>query len=659
MSRGRRTALALVLALSAIAVGSASVSAHALLASSDPAANTVVPTAPTVVTLTFTEPPDARLSSIQVLDAAGVSQTSGPAVAGAPGSNTLAVPVDSLEDGVYTVAWRTVSAADGHAIAGSFAFSVGANTPPPAGAGTASAGTSSVSAASVLARAVMYLGLVALLGALFAGGIIVTGRGGRLVRLRTLAWVLAVLGAAGVLVAATSDAGVALGAAIGSTLGNEALMRLAPIVLAGPALFVAGRRGATRGPAILAATVLVAVALLADAMASHAATVPLPTLNIALQWLHAVAISIWLGGLAGVILVLGDRDAADRAAVTARFRRWATVGILVVAATGAVRAASELHDPGELVSTDYGRLILAKATLFSVLAVLGAVNHFRNVPAGDRGVGALRRVGSAELLVATSIIVLAATLVTTPPPAGAVAGNGAVPPAPPGLTVEGSDYGTTIRVRLRITPGTAGPNAFRGTVVDYDTGATVDATRMTLRFDLPARPDVGGSSLQLEPVGDGSFAGTGSNLSLAGTWTVTALVVVPTTAVEVPITVDVAAAPTRVDVNRVAGRPTLYTVGLEGGASAELYLDPRADGAADLHVTFFDAAGMGLPATSIAVTAATGGGAPMPLVMTALEAGHAVGRLATVAGVPIRVAVTATAPDGNPLGLSLAITPDR
>ncbi len=58
---------------------------------------------------------------------------------------------------------------------------------------------------------------------------------------------------------------------------------------------------------------------------------------------------------------------------------------------------------------------------------------------------------------------------------------------------------------------------------------------MTLRFSLPARPDVGGSSLQLQPAGDGSFTGTGSNLSLAGTWTVTALVVEPTTSVEVPL----------------------------------------------------------------------------------------------------------------------------
>jgi copper transport protein len=659
MPRVRRAALAVVLALSALVAGGASVSAHALLASSDPAANAVVPTPPAKVTLTFTEQPDVRLSSIQVLDASGASRTTGPAVAGTAEPDTLTVPVGPLADGVYTVAWRTVSAADGHAIAGSFAFSVGAATPPPAVAGAAAAGTSSVTVSSVLARAVMYLGLVVLLGALFAGEVLVTRRARRLARLRTLAWTLAALGAAGVLLAATADARVGLGDALGSTLGTEALMRMVPIVLAGPLLLIGGRRGGTHGSALRVAATLVAVALLADAVASHAATASLPVPNVALQWLHAVAISIWLGGLAGVVLELGDPDAGDRASLMARFSRWATAGILVVAATGAVRAASELHDPGELLSTDYGRLILAKASLFSVLAVLGAVNHFRNVPAGERGVGALRRVGSLELMVGTTIIVLAATLVTTPPPANAVTALAAIPPGPAGMTVDGNDYGTTVRLQLGITPGTAGPNAFRATVVDYDTGAGIGATSVTLRFRLPARPDVGASSLDLQRAGDGSFTGTGSTLSLAGTWTVTALVVEPTTSVEVPLSVEVAPAPSQVDVNRVAGHPTLYTVELAGGASAELYLDPWASGAADLHVTFFDATGSGLPVTSIEVTAATGGRAPVPVAMTPFEPGHAVGHLVTVAGVPISITVTAMAPDGHQVNLSLPITPDR
>jgi len=656
MPHARRAALAMLLALSALVAGGASVSAHALLALSDPPANAILPTAPASVSLTFTEPPDPRLSSVQVLDSSGAQHATGPAVAGNGGPNTLVVPVGPLSDGIYTVAWRTVSAADGHATAGSFAFSVGTAAPPAAATGASSAGSSSVSPASVLARTVMYLGLVCLLGALFVGEVLVTGRGRRLVRLRSIAWVLAALGAVGVLLAEVSDAGVGLADAIGSTLGTGALLRLVPILLAGPLLVLGARSGGPRRAALGAAAMLVALALLADAALSHAATVPFPALNIGLQWLHAMAIAAWLGGLAGVLVALGDPATEDRAALTTRFSRWATVGILLVAATGVVRATFELHGPGELLSTDYGRLILAKIALFVVLALLGAINHFRNVPAGEGRMGALRRVGSMEILVGITVIVLAATLVTTPPPADA-AGRGAASPA--GTTVEGNDYATSVRVRLGIAPAVAGPNAFRATVVDYDTGSTVGATSVTLRFSLPARPDVGASSLELAAAGDGSFTGTGSNLSLAGTWTVTALVDEPTTSVEVPLSVQVSAGPTRVDVNRVKGQPTLYTVHLDGGASAQLYLDPWAAGAADLHVTFFDAAGKGLGVTSISATAATGDGAPEPVAMTALGPGHAVGHLRTVTGVPISITVTGTAPDGRRLSISLPITPDR
>jgi copper transport protein len=656
MPHARRSALALLLALSALAAGGASVSAHALLAASDPVANAVLATAPSTVTLTFTEQPDAKLSSVQVLDASGGSHATGPAVPGAPGSNTLTVSVGPVPDGVYTVAWRTVSAADGHATAGSFAFSVGAAAAPPTPSGAASGGASTVSTASVLARALMYLGLVGLLGALFAGEALVAGRGRRLRRMRSISWLAAALGAFGVVVTSAWDAGVGLTDLPGTTLGFDAVTRMTPILIAGVLLLLAGRRDATGGTMTRVAAILVAVALFADARASHAANTTLPGLNIALQWLHAVAISVWLGGLAGVLLELGDPDTDHRPALMARFSRWATVGILLVAATGVVRAAFELQNPGDLLSTDYGRLIVAKTVLFAVLALLGAVNHFRHVPAGEGGVGAMRRVGSVELLVGTTIIVLAAALVTTPPPADAVAG-GTLTPA--GTTVEGSDYATSVRLRLTVTPGTAGPNAFRATLADYDTGGPVAASSVTLRFSLPSRPDVGGSSLALQPAADGSFAGTGSNLSLSGTWNVTALVVEPTTSVEVPLTVAVAAPATRVDVSRLKGQPTIVTVHLDGGASAQLYLDPWAPGAADLHVTFFDAAGKGLPVSSITATAASGAEAPAPVTMTPVEPGHAVGHLRTVAGVPISVSVTGTAPGGAQVSFTVPLTPDR
>ena len=71
----------------------------------------------------------------------------------------------NLPDGVYTVAWRTVSAVDGHLATGSFAFGIGV-APPANGSGSGSSGATSAgpSAGAIFARWLLYLGLVGLLG---------------------------------------------------------------------------------------------------------------------------------------------------------------------------------------------------------------------------------------------------------------------------------------------------------------------------------------------------------------------------------------------------------------------------------------------------------------------------------------------------------------
>ena len=110
----------------------ASVAAHARLTASDPAKGATVGTAPAAVTLSFTETPDVRLTTIKVLDSSGANRTSGPVAVVAGDTLSVAVPLEPLPDGAYTVSWRTVSAVDGHISAGSFVFGIGA--PPPSAA---------------------------------------------------------------------------------------------------------------------------------------------------------------------------------------------------------------------------------------------------------------------------------------------------------------------------------------------------------------------------------------------------------------------------------------------------------------------------------------------------------------------------------------------
>ncbi|MGZ4126326.1 MAG: copper resistance CopC family protein, partial [Actinomycetota bacterium] len=161
----RATSIAAVAVVAAwLVVGAASPAlAHALLQSSRPAANATLQTAPASLSLTFTEPPDPSLSTIQLLGSSGAQVALGrQAVTG----KTIVVPITGqIANGTYTVNWRVVSKSDGHVTAGSFAFGVGeAPTvhPPSASAG----GTSAFpSAGSVVAKWLLYVGLAVALAA--------------------------------------------------------------------------------------------------------------------------------------------------------------------------------------------------------------------------------------------------------------------------------------------------------------------------------------------------------------------------------------------------------------------------------------------------------------------------------------------------------------
>src|SRR6266487_670955 len=117
--------------------------AHALVSDSDPGGGASVDAAPPAVTITFTEPPDPRLSSIHVMDSGGRRLERGPAEAVPGGPLGLRVPLGGLPNGVYTVTWRTVSRVDGHATGGSLAFGVGVPADEVvSGSATAAAGDS-------------------------------------------------------------------------------------------------------------------------------------------------------------------------------------------------------------------------------------------------------------------------------------------------------------------------------------------------------------------------------------------------------------------------------------------------------------------------------------------------------------------------------------
>ena len=99
--------------------------AHANLADARPAPNSVLETAPEAVIAWFTEPIEAGLSEIHVLDSLGVRVDEGDTAVDPNDPTAMSVGLEPLADGTYTVAWKNVSTVDGHLVRGSFLFSVG------------------------------------------------------------------------------------------------------------------------------------------------------------------------------------------------------------------------------------------------------------------------------------------------------------------------------------------------------------------------------------------------------------------------------------------------------------------------------------------------------------------------------------------------------
>ena len=650
------TAVALI-ALPALA-GSAD--AHALPQSSTPSPGSTLSTPPARVTITFGERPDPKLSSINVLDSSGNPVTAGPTATSSGDPLTLEVPLRPLGGGVYTVAWRTVSAVDGHRASGSFAFGVG--TAPASGGGAnpvAQTSSSGPSPAAIAGRWLLYVGLLVLLGASFFGVVVARVPAPIVGRLLPAAWLLAAVGTAVVVVDELAEAGVDVGQVSGTSFGPVIVERVVPIVVAGTAIIL-GARSVARYRLVLTIVALAAAgALLADVLASHAAAGRQAALDVVIQSIHVGAVGFWIGGLVGLLATIRHRPPDGATASAARrFSRVATAGIVAVAITGLLRGISEVGTIDALFSTDFGRLLIGKTALLAVLAALGAANHFRNVPAAGRVLTGLRRVGSVEIVVGATVVLLAAALVNVAPPTS-IAASGPTPAPSPRrqpIVVSGSDFGTSVRLRLEVSPGLTGFNTFRAIVTDYDTAAPVAADGVTLRFSVPARSDIGSSRLDLAPVDAGVFSATGGNLSIDGTWQIVALVAHGTSSVEVPLAVVAQATPPEVDVNRVAGIPTMYIVHLTAGRTVQVYLDPDRPGQNDVHVTFFDASGSELPATDIGLSVTSGTTDPRRLTVRTLEPGHVVATL-TAHDIPQALAIVGTAPGGEQLQAQLVVTP--
>jgi copper transport protein len=505
------------------------VSAHALPVASDPPPGAILQQPPRVVTMTFNEAPEPALSYINVLDTAGRHHEVGHAAASPADPRILSVDVADVGKGVYTVSWRTVASDDGHRITGSFAFGVQV-VPPSRFSTQESPATSALTAAGVAARALYYVAIILLLGGTAVAVLVGSQFWGRLRPILNGAWVLAVIGAVGITDAQLRSAGAGWDQLVHTSLLGSFATRLVP-ALAGAVVWLIAPRLSSRLQrwALAAAGLGAALSTIGDAAANHASTESNPVVGVVLQWVHILAAGAWIGGLAAILLVIGAVPAQLRSRLLERFAIVAIGCLLVVATTGVLRSVAAIGSWHGLVTTLYGALVLAKVVLILVLAFLGALNRV-NATRATSPLNGFRRIGSTQVVVGVVALVLSSALVNVAPPsATAIAFSG---PAP--LVTTGTD-GNTLRVRLEVSSGSVGFNDFTVILTDYTTGSPISDATVTLGFLFTGPETIGTSALRLTSLGNGNYSAVGGNLSLAGSWNITAQVETTTLTFDVPL----------------------------------------------------------------------------------------------------------------------------
>ncbi len=537
----RRRTLTVASVLAAFAIVPASASAHAVLLGTQPVSGTTLERTPREVIFEFNQAVGGTLGAVRVYDAKGVQVDDGDV--SHPGGNEhwmgVGLPA-KLPDGTYTATYRVISA-DTHIVYGGLVFNIGhASSSSQTYASLIDRGRAgpATNVAFGVVRALDYVSIALVVGvlaflALVAGPAL---RGGAFER---RAWLLVAAGAAlgvlvgvlGILLQGAEAAGLSLWSSIRWSVISDVLdsrfgwvWGIRAALLAGTLVVLALPRGRPRW---LWLAGVGAYLVMTPALAGHASIQSPVAVFFPVDVLHVLAASVWVGGIAAIVLAL---PLATRAVapvertpmlldVLGRFSRLALAAVAVIACTGVVQAYIDVRSLHGLTSSTYGELVLLKTGLLGLLIGLGAVNRERVIPALRRLVAAAATPGEAGVLLArttrgelagmVSVFAATAALVAFAPPIDAASGP----------------FSATVRLgpaelEAEVTPAAAGPNQIHLFLIHASSGAPyLQSRQLVVTASLPAK-GIGPLPEKAYPAGAGHYFVPDALLSPAGTWSI-------------------------------------------------------------------------------------------------------------------------------------------
>jgi copper transport protein len=558
MRGARRAGVVAAAAAAGLGLLPAGASAHASLVAMAPAANRVAPHAPQRLALTFSEVVEPRFAVVSITDPRGRQLARGAATRSPADPRTIVRPVRRMRPGWYLAYWRVISA-DGHPVRGAFTFAVGPGPGPPKQFAVPSLRETAATPGLVAARWAALLSVMAAVGLVLFRLAIArpAGREPAESPLRAVTVAAALATGAGLvlvpvyLLLATAqfaarsalDVGALLPLARLSAFGRGisdlelllALFAMAAAIAVWLDRPERARRSVVGLLALGAAVTGAAAVLAAPGLAGHPAQTSPRALALALDWAHLAAGSIWLGGLAGLLVLWAAARRGQRlrtlAQIVPRFSRVALGAVLALVATGAAGAVEQLPTLGALWETSYGRSISVKIALLVLALGLGAVNLLVTTPRlraaglredaalGGGGARLLRRTASGEVALIACTVLAASVLTSLPPPARALGRAGdALARVGPGPVRHSVARGGT-RAVVALEPNVAVRPTGIGLQLSRD-GAPVTGADVVARFDM-LDMDMGQQAYRLRETSPGTYRRSALALAMVGNWGVT------------------------------------------------------------------------------------------------------------------------------------------
>ncbi len=255
----------------------------------------------------------------------------------------------------------------------------------------------------------------------------------------------------------------------------------------------------------------------------------LPILGVPLSIIHALAMSVWLGGVVLLArVVLAGPGEEDLVHAVRGFGRLSTLAIGTTIATGIVQMI--LLDGGDLFGTSHGRVLLLKTVVVAAMIFVAvSARQFVNqrlarademtVPMADR----LRRAFGVEAAAGVLVLAMSAWLLSLTP-ANVSAGSD----IDYAITMEVDAPEAELLVTVQLTNDRVGLSGLAVEVDEPDEGLS----GLEVVFTAPANDTIGtitqpvpltGAGLAVLPEGE-----QGLPLTVAGDWTMSITAVTPT-----------------------------------------------------------------------------------------------------------------------------------